>query len=251
MYWLRWHYHVKDIQGQRTELNETKKKTIRTETPTVSGRGQTAVILCITITIAYSHCQTTIEKVQSLAHDGTSSATVHPWQTTAGVVRRCEAWLFVDFVCWNYYILAGAAQPKIGTLISLSLLPFPPLSYFLPSFIFSPIPLNRSRGLGSAVSSPSRVQSGATRAIWCIFRSKNVYAGYQTNNDGYYFFIFHDKSLKNYLLQSWCLGTLMRVPEKEEKVPRLAPAWVIGCVAYAMHYWLHKIIKLAFFLCFL
>ena len=129
--------------------------------------------------------------------------------------------------------------------------PFPPLSYFLPSFIFSPIPLNRSRGLGSAVSSPSRVQSGATRAIWCIFRSKNVYACYQTNNDGYYFFIFHDESLKNYLLQSWCLSTLMRVPEKEEKVPRFAPAWVIGCVAYAMHYWLHKIIKLAFFLCFL
>ena len=31
-----------------------------------------------------SHCQTTTEKAQSSARDGTSSATVHSWQTTAG-----------------------------------------------------------------------------------------------------------------------------------------------------------------------
>jgi len=55
MYWLRWHYHVKDIAGapykiKKKERKEKKNKT--TESPTVSNRGQTTVILCSTITIA-------------------------------------------------------------------------------------------------------------------------------------------------------------------------------------------------------
>jgi len=29
-----------------------------------------------------------------------------------------------------------------------------------------------------------------------------------------------------------CLGTLMRVPDKVKKVPRLAPECLIGCGAY-------------------
>ena len=59
-----------------------KKTNKTTEALTISSRVQTTVILCSTITIAY--CQTTTEKVQSSARDGTLSATVHSWQTTAG-----------------------------------------------------------------------------------------------------------------------------------------------------------------------
>ena len=81
MYWLRWHYHVKDIAGAPYKIKKKRNKT--TESPTVSSRGQTTVILCSAITIA-SHCQTTTRKVQSSALNGTSSATVHSWQTTAG-----------------------------------------------------------------------------------------------------------------------------------------------------------------------
>ena len=40
------------------------------------------------------------------------------------------------------------------------------------------------------------------------------------------------KCNENDLLPNWCLGILVRVPDKEEKVPRLAPACLIGCTAY-------------------
>jgi len=75
VYWLRWHCRVKDIAGATYKIKQK-----RTEAPTVSSRGQTTGILCSTITIAYSHCQTTTGKVQSSARDGTSSATVLSWQ---------------------------------------------------------------------------------------------------------------------------------------------------------------------------
>ena len=77
MYWLRWHYHIKDIAGALYKIKKKRKANKTTESPTVSSRGQTTVILC-------SHCQTTTGKVKSSAHDGTSSATVHSRQTTAG-----------------------------------------------------------------------------------------------------------------------------------------------------------------------
>jgi len=40
------------------------------------------------------------------------------------------------------------------------------------------------------------------------------------------------KLKKIYLLPSWCLGTLVRVPDEEKKAPRLAPTCLIGCAAY-------------------
>ena len=74
----------KILQGHRTKLNKTKKnKQKRQKRRQSVEAAQTAVILCSTITTAY-HCQTTTEKVQSSARDGTSSVTEHSWQTTAG-----------------------------------------------------------------------------------------------------------------------------------------------------------------------
>ena len=60
MYWLRWHYRVKDIAGAPYRIRQ-KKTNKTTEAPTVSSRGQTTVILCST-SRSPSHCQTTTEK---------------------------------------------------------------------------------------------------------------------------------------------------------------------------------------------
>ena len=69
MYWLRWHYHVKDIAGAPNKIKKKErrkeKKNKTTESPTVSSRGQTTVILCSTITIAYS--QHTIDAAMQFA----------------------------------------------------------------------------------------------------------------------------------------------------------------------------------------
>ena len=86
MYWLRWHYHVKDIAGAPYKIKQKREANKTTESPTVSSREQTTVILCSTMiqSRSPSYCQTTTGKVQSSARDGTSSATVYSWQTTAG-----------------------------------------------------------------------------------------------------------------------------------------------------------------------
>ena len=62
MYWLRWHYHVKDIAGapyknKKKERKEKKKQ--KTESPTVSSRGQITVILC---SVQYNHNRLVIVK---------------------------------------------------------------------------------------------------------------------------------------------------------------------------------------------
>ena len=44
----------KTLQGHRTKLDKTKQTKGQKKSPTVSSRGQTTVILCSTITIAYS-----------------------------------------------------------------------------------------------------------------------------------------------------------------------------------------------------
>ena len=58
MYWLRWHYHVKDIAGAPYKIKKKERKKEKTnkttESPTVSSRGQTTVILCSTITLSES-----------------------------------------------------------------------------------------------------------------------------------------------------------------------------------------------------
>ena len=46
MYWLRWHYHVKDIAGAPYKIKKKRETNKTTESPTVSSRGQTTVILC-------------------------------------------------------------------------------------------------------------------------------------------------------------------------------------------------------------
>jgi len=83
MYWLRWHYHVKDIAGAPYIIKKKRKANKTTESPTVSSRGRQQ-LYCAVQSRSPSHCQTTTGKVQSSAHDGTSSSTVHSWQTTAG-----------------------------------------------------------------------------------------------------------------------------------------------------------------------
>ena len=81
MYWLRWHYHVKDIAGVPYKIRQNKTNK-RTEAPTVSSRGRQQ-LYCAVHSRSPNHCQATTEKVQSSALDGTLSATVHSWQTTA------------------------------------------------------------------------------------------------------------------------------------------------------------------------
>jgi len=55
MYWLRWHYHVKDIAGAPYKIKMKRKANKTTESPAVGNCGQTTVILCSTITIALSN----------------------------------------------------------------------------------------------------------------------------------------------------------------------------------------------------
>ena len=46
MYWLRWHYHVKDIAGAPYKIKKKRETNKTIESPTVSSRGHTTVILC-------------------------------------------------------------------------------------------------------------------------------------------------------------------------------------------------------------
>jgi len=74
----------KTLQGHRTELNKTRKnkqKGQKHQQSVVAGRQQ---LYCAVQSRSPSHRQTTTKKVRSSAHDGTSSAKVHSWQTTAG-----------------------------------------------------------------------------------------------------------------------------------------------------------------------
>ena len=105
MYWLRWHYHVKDIAGAPYKIKQKREANKTTESPTVSSREQTTVILCSTMiqSRSPSYCQTTTGKVQSSARDGTSSATVYSWQTTAGCSTHVPKPLWEGTVteCWK------------------------------------------------------------------------------------------------------------------------------------------------------
>ena len=66
----------KTLQGHRTELKRKEKQTKRQNRrqSVVAGRQQ---LYCAVQSRSPNHCQTTTGKVQSSAHDGTSSATVH------------------------------------------------------------------------------------------------------------------------------------------------------------------------------
>jgi len=102
MYWLRWHYHVKDTAGAPYKIRKKSKrlwsygltalyrllllllllwKRQNRRQSVVAGRQQ---LYCAVQSRSPNHCQTTTGKVQSSTRDGTLSATVHPWQTTAG-----------------------------------------------------------------------------------------------------------------------------------------------------------------------
>jgi len=82
MYWLRWHYHVKDIARAPYKIKKKRKtKRQNRQQSVVVGRQQ---LYCAVQSRSSIHCQMTTGKVQSLARNGTSSATVHSWQTTAG-----------------------------------------------------------------------------------------------------------------------------------------------------------------------
>ena len=82
MYWLRWHYHVKDIAGAPYKIKrKSRQKRQNRRQSVVEGRQQ---LYCAVQSWSPSYCQTTTGKVQSSARDGTSSVTVHSWQTTAG-----------------------------------------------------------------------------------------------------------------------------------------------------------------------
>ena len=84
MYWLRWHYHINNIAGAPYKILKKKKKQTKRQNrrqSVVAGRQQ---LYCAVQSRSPSHHQTATRKVQSSARDGTSSATVHSWQTTAG-----------------------------------------------------------------------------------------------------------------------------------------------------------------------
>ena len=106
MYWLRWHYHLKDIAGAPYKIKKRKKEKKRKtkqqnrRQSVVAGRQQ---LYCAVQSRSPSHCQTTTGKVQSSARDGTSSATVHSWQTTAfDVPRTCRShWEGTVTECWT------------------------------------------------------------------------------------------------------------------------------------------------------
>jgi len=86
MYWLRWHYHIKDIAGAPYKIKKkSKQKRQNCRQSVVTGRQQ---LYCAVQSRSPNHCQTTTGKVQSSARDGTSSATVHSWQTTAGCLSH-------------------------------------------------------------------------------------------------------------------------------------------------------------------
>jgi len=78
MYWLRWHYRVKDIAWAPYKIKHNRQKR---QQSVVTGRQQ---LYCAVQSRSPSHCQTTTGKVKSSARDGTSSAMVHSWQTTTG-----------------------------------------------------------------------------------------------------------------------------------------------------------------------
>ena len=71
MYWLRWHYHVKDIAGApyKIKKKEKKRKTKQQNRlqSVVTGRQQ---LYCAVQSRSSNHCQTTTEKVQSSTRDG-------------------------------------------------------------------------------------------------------------------------------------------------------------------------------------
>jgi len=76
------YYHVKDIAGEPYKIKKKRKtKRQNRRQSVVAGRQQ---LYCAVQSRSPSHCQMTTGKVQSSARDGTSSATVHSWQTTAG-----------------------------------------------------------------------------------------------------------------------------------------------------------------------
>jgi len=59
------------LQGHRTKFKKERKANKTTESPTVSSRGQTTVILR---SRSPSHCQTSTGKVQTSARGGTSKS---------------------------------------------------------------------------------------------------------------------------------------------------------------------------------
>jgi len=84
MYWLRWHYHVKDIAGAPYKIKKKSKANKTTESPRQSVVAGGQQLYCTVQSRSSNRRRTTTGKVQSSARDGTSSATVHSWQTTAG-----------------------------------------------------------------------------------------------------------------------------------------------------------------------
>ena len=71
MYWLRWHYHIKDIAGAPYKIKKKRKtKRQNRRQSVVAGRQQ---LYCAVQSRSPSHCHTTTGKLQSSARDGKSS----------------------------------------------------------------------------------------------------------------------------------------------------------------------------------
>ena len=65
MYWLRWHYHVKNNAGAPYKIKQNKQqKGQNRRQSVVAGRQQ---LYCAVQSRSPSHCQMTTEKVQSSA----------------------------------------------------------------------------------------------------------------------------------------------------------------------------------------
>jgi len=79
MYWLSWHYHIKDIAGAPYKIKKKRKtKRQNCRQSVVAGRQQ---LYCAVQSRSPSRCQTTTGKVQSSARDGVAKPFV-PYQTS-------------------------------------------------------------------------------------------------------------------------------------------------------------------------
>jgi len=89
MYWLRWHYHVKDIAGAPYKIKKKSKQKRQNRRQSVVGVAGRQQLYCAVQSRSPSHCQTTTRKYSL------QLATVRSWQTTADIcflLSSCVDW---------------------------------------------------------------------------------------------------------------------------------------------------------------
>jgi len=102
MYWLRWHYHVKDIAGTPYKIKKKRKNKQNDRiADSQYSRGQTLVILCSTITIAYSLSNDDRKTSLQLATERRQRRCI-PDRRRQAVPRTCRShWKGTVTECWT------------------------------------------------------------------------------------------------------------------------------------------------------